>query len=117
MAARMNRSKSSKAYNTSETDILKLHADIVNTVRIETELNAGSWKDVLRSDQLHSRRRFLISCSIQVFQQLGGINAVTYYSGTIFNKSIRLRQAPLRSHVWLPTNLALRRQFHPLVPD
>jgi hypothetical protein len=77
-----------KGHNTSETDILKLHADIVNTVRVETELNAGSWKDVLRSDQLHSRRRFLISCSIQIFQQLGGINAVIYYSGTLFNKSI-----------------------------
>jgi hypothetical protein len=77
-----------KAHNTSETDILKLHADIVNTVRVETELNAGSWKDVLRSDQLHSRRRFLIACSIQIFQQLGGINAVIYYSGTLFNKSI-----------------------------
>lgn len=77
-----------KAHNTSESDILKLHADIINTVRVETELNAGSWMDVLRSDQLHSRRRFLISCSIQIFQQLGGINAVIYYSGTLFNKSI-----------------------------
>jgi hypothetical protein len=77
-----------KAHNTSETDILKLHADIVNTVRVETELNAGSWKEILRSDQLHSRRRLLISCSIQIFQQLGGINAVIYYSGTLFNKSI-----------------------------
>jgi hypothetical protein len=77
-----------KGHKMSETEILKLHADIVETVRIETELNAGSWKDILRSDQLHSRRRFLISCSIQIFQQLGGINAVIYYSGTLFNKSI-----------------------------
>jgi hypothetical protein len=77
-----------KGHNASEDDILKLHADIVNTVRVETELNAGSWKDVLRSDQIHSRRRFLIACSIQIFQQLGGINAVIYYSGTLFNKSL-----------------------------
>jgi hypothetical protein len=77
-----------KGHNTSEDDILKLHADIVNTIRVETELNAGSWKDILRSDQIHSRRRFLIACSIQIFQQLGGINAVIYYSGTLFNKSL-----------------------------
>jgi hypothetical protein len=77
-----------KGHNASEDDILKLHADIVNTVRVETELNAGSWKDILRSDQIHSRRRFLIACSIQIFQQLGGINAVIYYSGTLFNKSL-----------------------------
>ena len=81
-----------KAHNTEEPDILKLHADIVETVRVETELNAGSWKDVIRSDALHSRRRFLIACSIQIFQQLGGINAVIYYSGTLFHKSIGFDQ-------------------------
>ena len=77
-----------KGHKMPEEEILRLHADIVNTVAVETSLGAGSWKDIIRSDQLHSRRRFLIACSIQIFQQLGGINAIIYYSGTLFNKSI-----------------------------
>jgi hypothetical protein len=55
---------------------------------------------------VHTRRRFLIACGIQIFQQLGGINALickskavlqetppnpndrTDYAGTLFQKSL-----------------------------
>ena len=61
-----------KAGKMTDAEIVQLHHDIVKTVAIETELGAGTWKDCIKSDALHSRRRLLIACSIQIFQQLGG---------------------------------------------
>lgn len=72
----------------SDDAIQAIHADIVNTVAYESALGTGSWADIVRSDDLHSRRRFLIACSIQLFQQAGGINALIYYSNTIFQQSL-----------------------------
>ena len=56
--------------------IVRLHGDIVRAVEEEKLLNSGSWKGILKSDRIHSRRRLLIACGIQAFQQLGGINAI-----------------------------------------
>ena len=72
----------------SDAAILQLHDEIIRTVAVETAIGAGTWKDLIRNDKIQSQRRFLISCAIQIFQQLGGINAIIYYSGTLFNKSI-----------------------------
>ncbi|KAI9333931.1 putative sugar transporter [Zopfochytrium polystomum] len=44
----------------------------------------------LRDDALRSRRRLLLACFIQMAQQLGGINAIIYYSSTLFQQSIGL---------------------------
>jgi hypothetical protein len=71
-----------------EQAVRNIHADIVKTVAYETSLGTGKWADLLKSDEIHSRRRFLIACSIQIFQQLGGINALIYYSNTIFQQSL-----------------------------
>jgi len=78
----------------SNVDIKAEHEVIVNTVALETSAGAASWKDLFRSDGktiriqsrmnvtdvwvkvVHTRRRFLIACGIQIFQQLGGINAL-----------------------------------------
>lgn len=60
----------------SEEAIQGLHDNIMHTVTAEAEIGAGSWKDLLRNDNIQSQRRFLIACGIQAFQQLGGINAV-----------------------------------------
>lgn len=46
----------------------------------------GGWKD----DQIQTRKRLLLACFIQAAQQLSGINALIYYSGTLFSQSIGL---------------------------
>ncbi|KAK8159121.1 sugar transporter STL1 [Phyllosticta citrichinensis] len=70
------------------TEVRSLHADIVKTAALEESIGAGSWKDLLIEDEIKSRRRLLIACSVQAFQQLGGINAIIYYSATLFKDSI-----------------------------
>lgn len=72
----------------SEEAILRMHSDITNTVAYEASIGAGTWSDLLKDDDIQSRKRFLIACGIQIFQQLGGINALIYYSGTLFQKSL-----------------------------
>lgn len=72
----------------SDDEIRGLHDTILHTVAAEKEIGAGSWSDLLRNDNIQSQRRFLIACAIQSFQQLGGINALIYYAGTIFSKSL-----------------------------
>ncbi|KAK9368191.1 general substrate transporter [Lipomyces kononenkoae] len=72
----------------SDTDVVAIYEDILQTVSIEKALGAGSWKDLLKNDEIQSQRRFFIACGIQMFQQLGGINAIIYYSGTIFQQSV-----------------------------
>jgi len=72
----------------SEEDIQRMHRDIVDTVALEVSIGSGSWGDLLKNDSIQSQRRLLIACGIQIFQQLGGINALIYYSGTLFQKSL-----------------------------
>jgi MFS family permease len=60
----------------SEQAIQRIHQDIMTTVAVESSIGAGKWSDLLRNDDIQSLRRFLIACSIQAFQQLGGINAL-----------------------------------------
>lgn len=68
--------------------VQRLHGEILQNVAYEASIGAGSWKDLLKEDHIKSRRRLLIACAIQSFQQLGGINAIIYYSGTLFEKSV-----------------------------
>lgn len=58
-----------------DLDVQRLHTTITETVAFENSRQAG-WKDIVKSDSIKSRRRFLIACAIQIFQQLGGINAI-----------------------------------------
>jgi hypothetical protein len=60
----------------SEEFIRNLHADILQTVAVETSIGAGSWKDLLKDDSIHSRHRLFLACGIQIMQQLGGNTAV-----------------------------------------
>jgi len=80
--------KSLHSYHMSSTQITNLHADIVHTCAYEASLGAGKWSDLLHNDSIQSQRRFLIACAIQAFQQLGGINALIYYSNTLFSSSL-----------------------------
>ena len=61
---------------TDEQEVQRLHGMILETVAYEASIGAGSWKDLLTEDDIKSRRRLLIACGIQAFQQLGGINAI-----------------------------------------
>ena len=65
-----------RGHSLDDETIVRLHEDIVRAVQEEKALNAGSWKNIFKSDRIHSRRRLLIACGIQAFQQLGGINAI-----------------------------------------
>lgn len=59
-----------------DESIVALHKDIVATAVWERSIGAGSWKDLLKNDRVRSQRRFLTACAVQIFQQLGGINAI-----------------------------------------
>jgi hypothetical protein len=67
---RLNRKKM------SDEAIVAIAHDIRTVVQFEASLDSGSWRDPLKNDEIQSQRRFLIACSIQAFQQLGGINAL-----------------------------------------
>ncbi|KAM4064422.1 major facilitator superfamily protein [Hirsutella rhossiliensis] len=73
---------------TDDAEVLKIHGNILQTVALESSMNLGSWGDFLKNDQVQSQKRLLIACAIQSFQQLGGINAVIYYTSTLFEKSV-----------------------------
>ena len=65
-------------------DVIAQHDEIQAAVELEQAVGSGSWGDLLKKDKLHSRRRLLIACSIQFFQQVGGINAIIFYAGNFF---------------------------------
>lgn len=72
----------------TEEETMAQFNDIMNAVQVETKIGAGSWSHIFKSDNIRSRRRFFIACGIQFMQQAGGINALVYYAGTLFEKSI-----------------------------
>lgn len=73
-----------RGHSLDDEAIVRLHGDIVRAVEEEAAMKAGSWRTMMKADKIHSRRRLLIACAIQAFQQLGGINAIIYYSSTLF---------------------------------
>jgi hypothetical protein len=65
-------------------DVVIQFQEIQTAVMIETAVGSGSWSDLFKEDKICSRRRLLIACSVQFFQQIGGINAIIFYAGTFF---------------------------------
>jgi hypothetical protein len=65
-----------KSHALDDTQIQEIHTDILRAVDLETSLGVGLWKDLLKNDGVQSQRRLVIACAIQIFQQLGGINAI-----------------------------------------
>jgi sugar porter (SP) family MFS transporter len=74
----------------SADSINALHVSILESARLEASIGSGSWGDLLHNDEISSQYRFLLACGIQSFQQLGGINALVYFSSTLFESSIGL---------------------------
>ncbi|CAG7556001.1 unnamed protein product [Fusarium equiseti] len=74
--------------STEDPDVRALHSVITQTVAYETSIGSGSWKDLLKEDSIKSRKRLILACLLQSMQQLGGINAIIYYSSTLFEKSV-----------------------------
>ena len=56
--------------------VRQLHASISQAVAYEDSIGTRSWRDLLKEDSIKSRKRLLLACAIQSFQQLGGINAI-----------------------------------------
>lgn len=81
-----------------DAKVCKQLSQIEQALRHEAEAaaNAGFWIHLLspgqggRDDSIRSRRRWLLACFIQAAQQLGGINALIYYSPTLFRVSVAL---------------------------
>ena len=77
-----------RGHSVDDEAIVRLHEDIVRAVEEEAAMNAGSWKTILKPDRIHSRRRLLISCAIQAFQQLGGEALFLYFPLLLFTSPI-----------------------------
>ncbi|TVY28376.1 Sugar transporter STL1 [Lachnellula hyalina] len=80
------------SYHRTDDEVTSLHTNIIKTGEYERSLGTGSWRELLHNDEIQSQRRFLIACAIQSFQQLGGINALIYYSNTLFKNSLNFSE-------------------------
>lgn len=78
----------------SDQDVQEEFENIKETVQHEIANTKPGWKHLFapgqgwKDDAIRSRRRLLLACFIQAAQQLGGINALIYYSSTLFEKSL-----------------------------
>lgn len=62
------------ASNSQNVNVNAVWTGILDAVRTAQESPRSPWVNILKSDHLRSRRRFLIACGIQAAQQMGGIN-------------------------------------------
>lgn len=65
--------------------MLEQYQGIQQAVQLEASVGSGSWRTLfsLKDDEIKSKRRLFIACFIQAAQQLGGINGIIYYAGTL----------------------------------
>lgn len=64
--------------------------DLILDSIIAAQQKKGSAKDLLRGGKKQNFRRMAVGASSQVFQQLGGCNAVIYYATILFENQIGL---------------------------
>lgn len=67
---------------------------------IETSLalsGTGSWKDMLKMGEQRLFHRTVLACMGQMFQQMCGINLITFYATTIFQQYLKLD--PVQSRI------------------
>ncbi|KAK4689669.1 hypothetical protein P7C73_g435, partial [Tremellales sp. Uapishka_1] len=63
---------------------------IVDTLAQQAGIKAARNRDILKGGKQQHLRRALVGASTQLFQQLGGCNAVIYYSSVLFENQIGL---------------------------
>lgn len=74
----------------SDPEVQKSFAGIQQAIEHERAASNTGWTALIASDRIQTRKRLFLACFIQAAQQLSGINALIYYSGTLFSKSIGL---------------------------
>jgi sugar porter (SP) family MFS transporter len=84
----------------NQAEILK------ETILLDLADKRSFFRDIYKSDEMQSCRRLWTSFGIQIFQQLGGINVLIFYTTSLFEKSIGFspRSAALMSgllQTWL----------------
>lgn len=93
-----------REYREEGTEVLRLlntYGGVVNETRltniiteiseaIALESNQASWSDLLKEDEVRSRRRVLLACALNAFQAWSGSTPVSYYTTVIFQQSIGL---------------------------
>ncbi|TLD05662.1 Sugar transporter STL1 [Venturia nashicola] len=77
----------------NETELSREAAEIKYTVDEEREAAAeSSWITLFKNGKQKFRYRMLLSVGGQFMQQLSGINLITYYAPSIFQRSVGLSQ-------------------------
>lgn len=93
--------------------LARLRSSSVDDVLVQTQFNdiqqaitheeleqKSGWLSLIKpgkgwsDDSLQTRKRLGLACFIQAAQQLGGINALIYYSSTLFSASLNLAEQP-----------------------
>ncbi|WWC65176.1 uncharacterized protein I303_107790 [Kwoniella dejecticola CBS 10117] len=66
------------------------HKKIVDALQAQASVKANKTRDLLKMGKQQHFRRALVGASTQLFQQIGGCNAVIYYSTVLFENQIGL---------------------------
>ncbi|SCV70569.1 BQ2448_3331 [Microbotryum intermedium] len=77
-----------KGVDISSAEARESYQEIADAVAYEKSVMVTGWRQMFADDEMGTRRRLLIACSIQFFQQLGGINAIIYYANFLFSNSL-----------------------------
>ncbi|MCJ1407718.1 hypothetical protein MMC19_001789 [Ptychographa xylographoides] len=72
------------------SDDPQIHAEFVSIKDTTLEMSKGSFRDLFTMNENRHFHRTALAYLIQVFQQISGINLITYYAATIFENEIGL---------------------------
>ena len=95
-----SRSKNSvfAIYNLPENDseVTSQLAEIQSALELEEAESAGfNIRELVKQGPTRNFQRLSLACWSQIFQQISGINLITYYAGTIFENTSTCRHSML----------------------